>query len=95
MTPRNLAFIGCRLLALYLLFNAVLGITFNTRFFFMNQGMSDWSFSDRVMEFGFYAIPMAALIAMFAVLWWGAGRIAGAIARLRGWSAECPQGQSG
>ncbi|MGD1877913.1 MAG: hypothetical protein ACFB13_10465 [Kiloniellaceae bacterium] len=74
---KDIAFVGCRLLALFLLFNAVLGIAFNTRFFFMNQGMSHWSLSDRVMEFGFYAIPLAFLIAMFAFLWWGAGWIAG------------------
>ena len=72
-SARDIAFIGCRLLALYLLFSSMLGIAFSTRFFFMNQGMSSWSLGDRVMESAFYAVPLACLIALFAVLWWGAG----------------------
>lgn len=77
MSPRDLAFVGCRLLALFLLVSSVLAISFNTRFILQSFGMSEWSLGDRLAEFAFYAVPLTFLIAMFVVLWWGADWIAG------------------
>jgi len=97
MSPRDLAFVGCRLLAVYVLFSSVLSISFNTRFILQSAGMSGWSLADRIAEFAFYAIPLAFLLAITGILWWGAGWVAAkAVAGLdpslgpasEGWSHE-------
>lgn len=95
MSPKNLAFVGCRLLAVYVLFSSVLSISFNTRFMLQSAGISGWSLGDRIAEFAFYAIPLAFLLAIFAILWWGAGWLAAkAVADLDAPLEPAPEGWS-
>ena len=54
MSPRDLAFIGCRLLALYVVVNSLQAIVFNTWFLLeMFRTQQQWSKTDRIIEAGF------------------------------------------
>jgi len=86
-SARDIAFVGCRLLALYIAYGAVQSFVFNIYFILngiiFSRGFSafaDPSRSEKLFEIGTNFVPLLTGFAMFAVFWFGAGWIAGKIA---------------
>jgi hypothetical protein len=80
MSPRSLAFVGCRLLALFVLVSSLQAIVFNTWFLLQSfRSQEQWSSQDKVLEGAIYSVPIVALLIMVAILWWRADWIAGRV----------------
>lgn len=81
MLPRDLAFVGSRLLALFVLATSLQSIVLNTWFLLQGFHSQDhWSVQDKIVEWSSYVVPMAALLALVAFLWLRAGWIAEKVA---------------
>jgi hypothetical protein len=89
-SARDIAFIGCRLLALFALYRAVLSVEHSILAFLQIQAASEAAGMVRVFASSLYSAPVISLlthVAVFLVLWVGAGWIAGRV------SAGAPEGQ--
>ncbi|HEY9549920.1 MAG TPA: hypothetical protein VIR45_10500, partial [Kiloniellaceae bacterium] len=85
MSPRDLAFVGCRLLALYILFGAVQSLAHNVYFIvgglYVLQGQySSEAQTDKFIEAGLNFVPLAVALSLFLLLWFRAAWLAGKIA---------------
>lgn len=84
---RDLAFVGCRLLSLYVLYGVVQSLAFGS-YFVLNRSFFSQGFSmsaepngpERLLELGTTFVPLLTGLAAFAVLWFGAGWVAEKIA---------------
>jgi hypothetical protein len=77
MTPKDLAFIGCRLLALYVLYGVVLTLAHTVSAFAQyltnpGSGIGQYALAN--------GVSLAGNVIVFLALWCGAGRIAGEVA---------------
>ena len=101
---RDLAFVGCRLLSLYVLYGVVQSLAFGS-YFVLNQSLFSQGFSmaaepnspEKLLELGTTFVPLLTGLAAFAVLWFGARWIAEKVAGIttenapaseRTWSPE-------
>jgi hypothetical protein len=85
MSPRDLAFVGCRLLALYILFGAVQSLAYNIYFivgglYFLQGQYSSEARTDKFIEAGLNFVPLAVGLSLFLLLWFRAAWLAGKIA---------------
>ena len=70
MSPRDLAFVGCRLLALYVLASSLQAIAINTWLLLQSfRNQQQWGLQEKLVEWGVYSVPMAALLILVVILW--------------------------
>ncbi|WP_193367263.1 hypothetical protein [Pelagibius marinus] len=83
MSPRNLAFVGCRLLAIYVLLSVIQAQTSNLFFYLQSLNISESWGLVRTNEFEFDPFFQSALLNLVIalILWFRAGWFAAKVAR--------------
>ena len=97
-SARDIAFIGCRLLALFVLVSSLQAITLNSWLLLQSfRSQQEWSLQDKLVEWGAYTVPMAVLLVLVAILWaradWIAAKVTTGVTEAQpadagGWSRQ-------